>query len=64
MKDRQRAKTLVTIDGELYKWSSSPVGMLMRCIPTQQGKELLLEIHVGICGHHAAPQSLVSKPFH
>jgi hypothetical protein len=55
------AKTYVTVDGELYKRSPSAVGMLMKCIPTHQGKELLLEIHVGICGHHAAPWSLVGK---
>jgi hypothetical protein len=46
----------VAIDGELYKQSPSLVGMLMKCVPTQQGKELLLEIHAGICGHHAAPR--------
>ena len=35
----------------------------MKCIPIAQGKELLLEIHAGICGHHAAPHSLVEKAF-
>jgi uncharacterized protein YigE (DUF2233 family) len=57
------AKTFITIDGELYKRNLSPVGMLMKCIPTQQGKELLLEIHAGIYRHHAAPRSLVGKAF-
>jgi hypothetical protein len=56
-------KTFVAIDAELYKQSPSPVGMLMKCIPTQQGKELLLEIHAGICGRHEAPRSLVGKVF-
>jgi hypothetical protein len=37
--------------------------MLMKCIPTQQGKELLLEIHGSICGHHAALWLLVGKAF-
>jgi hypothetical protein len=59
----QLAKTFVTIDGELYKRGPSPVGMLMKCILTKQGKELLLEVQAGICGHHAAPQSLVGKAF-
>ena len=36
----------------------------MKCVPTDQGKQLLLEIHVGICGHHVAPRSLVGKDFH
>ncbi|XP_025791882.1 uncharacterized protein LOC112873069 [Panicum hallii] len=57
------AKMFVTTDGELYKRSPSVVGMLMKCILTQQGKDLLLEIHAGICGHHAAPWSLVSDAF-
>jgi hypothetical protein len=43
--------------------SPSLVAMLMKCIPTKQGKELLLKIHVGICGHHAAPKLLVGKAF-
>jgi hypothetical protein len=37
--------------------------MLMKCILTHQGKELLLEIHADIYGHHAAPWSLVGKAF-
>ena len=35
----------------------------MKCIPIAQGKELLLEIHARICGHHTAPRSLVGKAF-
>ena len=35
----------------------------MKCIPTDQGKQLLLEVHAGIYGHHAAPRSLVGKAF-
>ena len=36
----------------------------MKCVPTNQGKQLLLEVHAGICGHHVAPRSLVEKAFH
>ena len=54
-------KTFVTLGDELYKWS--PLGVLLKCIPTDQGKQLLLDIHAGICRHHAAPRSLVRKPF-
>ena len=35
----------------------------MKCIPTNQGRQLLLEVHAEICGHHAAPRSLVGKAF-
>ena len=34
----------------------------MKCIPTDQGKQLL-EVPAKICRHHAAPRSLVRKAF-
>ena len=57
----RRAKTFIALGDELYK--RSPSGVLMKCIPTNQGKQLLLEVHVRICGHHVAPRSLVGKAF-
>jgi hypothetical protein len=33
----------------------------MRCILRDQGRELLQEIHVGACGHHAGLTTLVEK---
>ena len=36
----------------------------MNYIPTDQGRQLLLEVHASICGHHVAPRSLVGKAFH
>ena len=35
----------------------------MKCVPASRGKQILLEVHAGICGHHAAPRSLVGKTF-
>ena len=35
----------------------------MKCVPTDQGKQLLLEVHAKIYGHHVAPRSLVKKAF-
>ena len=55
------AKTFVTFGDELYK--QSPSGVLMKCVPTDQGKLLLLEVHARIYEHHAAPRSLVRKAF-
>ena len=55
------AKTFVALGDELYKWS--PSGVLMKCIPTNQGRQLLLEVNARICGHHAALRSLVRKAF-
>ena len=55
------AKSYVLIDDELYK--CSPSGVLQRCIPIPEGKVLILDIHAGICGHHAAPRTLVGNAF-
>ena len=55
------AKTYIALDDKLYK--RSPLGVLMKCIPTNQGKQLLLEVHARIYGHHVAPRSLVENAF-
>jgi hypothetical protein len=47
------AKSFALVDGELYKRAAS--GILQRCVPIPEGRELLRDIHAGICGHHAAP---------
>jgi hypothetical protein len=57
----RRAKAFILIDGELYKRGAA--GILMQCILGVQGRELLQEIHVGTCGHHASPRTLVGKAF-
>jgi hypothetical protein len=55
------AKSFTLIDGELYKRAAS--GVLQQCIPILQGRELLRDIHAGLCGHHAAPRTLVGNAF-
>ena len=55
------AKSFIIIKGELYK--RSHIGILQRCIPIEQGKQLLRDIHDGVCGHHAAPRTLVGNTF-
>jgi transposase InsO family protein len=55
------AKSFTLVDGELYKRAAS--GILQRCVPIPQGRELLQDIHAGICGHHAAPRTLVGNAF-
>ena len=57
----RRAKSFIVIDNELYK--RSPSGILQRCIPIPEGKELIHDIHAGVCGHHAAPRPLVGNAF-
>ncbi|XP_072147932.1 uncharacterized protein [Setaria viridis] len=57
----RRAKSFSIIDRELYKRSHT--GILQRCIPIEQGKVLIQDIHAGACGHHAAPRTLVGNAF-
>ena len=56
-----RAKSFVIIDGELYKQSHTRV--LQRCIPIEQAKKLLRDIHDGVYDRHAMPRTLVGKMF-
>jgi hypothetical protein len=35
----------------------------MKCVPVKEGKEILQEIHEGVCGNHAASRTLVRKAF-
>jgi len=35
----------------------------MKCIPHEEGKFLLEEIHAGTCGNHVALRALVGKAF-
>jgi hypothetical protein len=55
------AKSFALVDGELYKRTAS--GILQRCVPIPEGRELLRDIHAGVCGHHAAPRTLVGNAF-
>jgi ribonuclease HI len=58
----RRAKCYVLVGDKLYKRGASS-GVLMKCVPRQQGKDILEEIHKGVCGNHASSRTLVSKAF-
>jgi transposase InsO family protein len=55
------AKSFTIVDVKLYKRTAS--GILQRCIPIPHGRELTRDIHAGVCGHHAAPRTLVGNAF-
>jgi hypothetical protein len=55
------AKSFALVDGKLYKRAAS--GILQRCVSIPQGRELHRDIHAGVCGHHAAPRTLVGNAF-
>jgi hypothetical protein len=54
-----RARNYTIIDGNLYK--KGVVQPLLKCISQTEGKELLHEIHEGICGSHIGPRALSAK---
>jgi ribonuclease HI len=55
-------KGYVLVGGNLYKHGLAS-GILMKCISTEEGKEILQEIREGVCGNHAASRTLVGKAF-
>ena len=58
---QRRSKGYTIINKELYKRSTTEV--LQRCVDPVEGKEMLLEIHQGECGHHCSTRALVAKVF-
>jgi ribonuclease HI len=56
------AKSYVLVGDKLYKRGASS-GVLMKCVPREEGKGILEEIHKGVCGNHASSRTLVSKDF-
>jgi hypothetical protein len=57
-----RAKSYVLVGDKLYMRGASS-GVLMKCVPREEGKGILEEIHKGVCGNHASSRTLVSKAF-
>jgi hypothetical protein len=47
------AKSYVLVGDKLYRWGATS-GVLMKCVPREEGKEILEEIHKGVCGNHAS----------
>ena len=57
----RRSKSMTIVNGELHHRSVS--GAFQRCISSEEGWDILREIHEGDCGHHAGSKSLVAKAF-
>jgi hypothetical protein len=58
----RRSKFYVLVRDKLYKWGAIS-GVLMNCVRREEGKDILEEIHKGICGNHASSRTLVIKAF-
>nr|AAW56896.1 putative polyprotein [Oryza sativa Japonica Group] len=57
----RKAKIYRMIGNDLYK--KAPNGVLLKYVSSDDGRHLLLDIHEGICGSHAAGRTLVGKAF-
>ncbi|XP_020150422.1 uncharacterized protein [Aegilops tauschii subsp. strangulata] len=58
---QRQASAYSIINNELVKRSAT--GIFQRCVEQDKGVEILLDVHEGECGHHAASSSLVAKDF-
>jgi hypothetical protein len=58
----REAKSYALVRDKLYRWVATS-GVLMKCVPREEGKDILEEIHKGVCGNHASSRTLVSKAF-
>jgi hypothetical protein len=58
----RRSKRYILVADNLYKRGSAS-GILMKCVRMEEGREILQEIHKGVCGNHAASRTLVGKTF-
>ena len=57
----RRCKGFVLVGDNLYKRSAS--GILVKCVTLEEGKDILREIHEGVCGNHAASRTLVGNTY-
>jgi ribonuclease HI len=58
----RRAKSYVLVGDKLYRRGTTS-GVLMKCVPRKEGKDILEEIHKGVCGNHTSSRTLVNKDF-
>nr|AAU10764.1 putative polyprotein [Oryza sativa Japonica Group] len=58
---RRISKRYVLVEGTLYQRAAN--GVFLKCIPREQGVELLADVHEGECGAHSASRTLVGKAF-
>jgi hypothetical protein len=57
-----RAKSYVLVGDKLYRRGAT-FGVLMKCVPREEGNDILEEIHKDVCGNHTSSRTLVSKAF-
>jgi hypothetical protein len=56
---QQRARAYQIVDNDLYKVLIS--GPLLHCISKEEGQQILMEVHAGVCGGHIEARALAAK---
>ena len=49
------------LEGDLYR--KCPNGIALKCVPPEEGRTLIRDIHIGECGHHSSERTLAGKVF-
>lgn len=57
----QRASMYQFVDDTLYR--RRPNGVTLKCVCREDGKDMLDEIHRGMCGSHTVSRALIGKAF-
>jgi hypothetical protein len=55
------AKSNVLVEDKLYRQGTSS-GVLMKCVPCEEGKGILEEMHKGVCSNHASLARWSARP--
>jgi hypothetical protein len=56
------AKSYILVEDKLYRRGATS-RLLMKCVPREEGKDILEEIHKGVCGNHALHVRWSARPF-
>jgi hypothetical protein len=57
-----RAKSYILVGDKIYRRGTTS-GALVKCVPWEEGNDILEEIHKDVCGNHTSSCTLVSKAF-
>jgi ribonuclease HI len=57
-----QAKSYVLVGDKIYRRDATS-RVLMKCVPREEGNDILEKIHKGVCNNHASSRTLVSKAF-
>ena len=57
----RRSKGFVLVGDNLYRCSASVI--VMKCVTLEEGRDILGEIHEGVCGNYATSRTLVGNAY-